>query len=180
MRRNQLFHPLDLPFFPNPYGIDSGISALHNLYPGRPMTVNDSFLSQYDIPNEDPEGARRTFLTSRKDTKEYAKMLNADVMAANGGDGNKVLVHEVEDPSAVVNDPDLKSAQMMVPESLGEGEAIIEPPKVKSPIIESYEGEESSDGKHESEIFDPFLKNLIFAFVFFLAVIFLIGFLAKH
>jgi hypothetical protein len=175
---SKVFHLLDEPFFLNPYGIESGISALHNLYPGRPMTVNDSFLSEYLIPNEDPEGAKRTFETSRANTKEYAKMLNDSVMAQNGGDNNKVLIHAVEDPSAVINDPDLKNAQMMTPETLGEGQAIPEPPKVKSPIVEGFE---NVDGKtcNSSENFDPFLKNLIFAFVIILAIIFLMGFLAK-
>jgi len=175
--KNQLFHPLGEPFFLNPYGVESGISALHNLYPGRPMTVKDSFLNQYMIPNEDPEGAKRTFLNSRRDTKEYAQMLNDSVMAGNGGDGNKVLIHSVEDPSAVINDPDLKNAQTLIPETLGDGSPLLEAPKVTSPIIEGYERDENKTKSEDN--FDPFITNIIFAFILIFAIIFLVGFVMK-
>jgi len=170
--KNQIFHKLDEPFFLNPYGVNSGISALHDLYPGRPMTVDDSFLNKYAIPNEDPEGAKRTFLNSRKETKEYAKMLIDSVVSDNGGDENKVLIHALDDPSSVINDPDLKSAQMMTPESIGEGSPLPHPPNIRGPIVEGYQGP-------DEETFDPFIKNIILASIIMFALVFLIAFLRK-
>lgn len=122
-----IYHQLDEPFFPNPYGENSGISALHDLYPGRPLNVNDGF-NRYEIPAEDPAGARRTFLNSKRETQEYAAYLVDRTLADGGGDDKKVLTHALDDPSSVINDPDLKNATMQSPQTENEGMALKEPP----------------------------------------------------
>ncbi len=113
-----IYHQLDEPFFPNPYGENSGISALHDLYPGRPLTTQDGF-NEYEIMPEDPEGAKRTFINSTKETKDYAKYLVARTIA--DGAGKKVTTHSIDDPSIVVDNVNLKNAQMMIPETMNEG-----------------------------------------------------------
>lgn len=129
MNKPQLiYHQLDEPFFPSPYGENSGISALHDLYPGRPLTTSDGF-NRYEITPEDPEGARRTFLNSKHETQEYARLLNARAIADGGGDDKKVLTHAIDDPSSVIQDPSLKSASMQDPQTINNGQPIIEPPR---------------------------------------------------
>ena len=112
MDRRYLF--LDDPLNPSPYGENGGISALQNLYPGRPMPV----FGRYDlneIPNEDPIGAAETYMRNREETHEYARQLFDRALKQGGGDKEKVLVHAVDDPSAFVENPDLQGNAIQSP-----------------------------------------------------------------
>lgn len=161
-----IYHSLDEPFFPNPYGENSGISALHDLYPGRPLTTTDGF-DRYEIPAEDPEGAKRTFQNSKRETQEYAKFLVDRSIADGGGDKNKVLVHAIDDPSSVIEDPTLKDAQMYVPEAENDGRAMKEGPTIPAPVINEAirgrqpEGNARSEGLARSPIVSGTTGNLV-------------------
>jgi hypothetical protein len=106
------YHELDLPLNPDPY--PEGISPLHLLYPGRPMTVLDS-PDRTNIPNEDPAGALRTFETSKRETLTYAKNLENLTRREGGGDKNKVMARPAVDPTQMIEDPELKGLAMVDP-----------------------------------------------------------------
>ena len=125
--------PLDLPFNQSPYGVDSGISPLNDLYPGRPMTIYGRYYEINEIPNEDPEGARETYENSTRETKEYAAYLQKLALAQGGGDKEKVLVHAVDDPSTVINEPSLQGNSVQMPQTQNEGRPFKVPPTVASP-----------------------------------------------
>lgn len=199
-----IYHQLDEKFFPNPYGENSGISALHDLYPGRPLTTSDSF-DRYEIVPEDPEGARRTFLNSRRETQEYAKYLVDRTIADGGGDKNKVLVHAIDDPSSVINDPDLKNAQMQTPEAENDGNAFKVATTPSAAIVNESvrgrqpEGNSRSEGLADSpfipgttgailerfenlekdQSYDPMLSHLFLAATIILLIIALVMILSK-
>lgn len=161
-----IYHKLDEPFFPNPYGENSGISALNDLYPGRPLTTSDGF-DRYEIPAEDPEGARRTFQNSKRETQEYARFLVDRSVADGGGDKKKVLTHAIDDPSSVINDPDLANAQMQTPQTENEGRAIEETPAITPELINSIirglqpSGNARSEGLARSPLVPGTTGNLI-------------------
>ena len=123
--------PLDLPFNQNPHGVNSGISALNDLYPGRPMTIFGRYY-EYEIPNEDPEGAEETYLTNRRETKEYAQNLQNMTLSEGGGDRNKVLVHAIDDPSSVIDNPALQGNAVQIPPTQNDGRPFVVPPVVGS------------------------------------------------
>lgn len=112
----RVYHELDIPLNPTPYTTEENHtwSPLHDLYPGRPMDSRDD-INRYDIVHEDPEGAKRTFLDNRARTHEYAEQLQRRAVELGGREDEKVLTHAVEDPSAVINDPDLRYAQVQSP-----------------------------------------------------------------
>lgn len=186
-----IYHQLDEPFFPNPYGENSGISALHDLYPGRPMETSYGF-NRYQIPPEDPEGARRTFLTNREETRAYAAKLMNRVVADGGGDNEKVLTHAVDDPSSVINDVDLKFAQMQTPETANNGKEEIEPPVVinmgpppkesegekRAPVmIESFTPQEKEATNKPAKSDTDITDYVLLGFVLLLLLIALLSFL---
>lgn len=110
------YQTLDKPLNPTPYTTEENHtwSPLHDLYPGRPMDSRDD-INRYDIVHEDPEGAKRTFLDNRARTHEYAEQLQRRAVALGGKQDEKVLTHAVEDPSTVINDPDLRFSQVQIP-----------------------------------------------------------------
>lgn len=112
----RVYWELDKPLNPTPYTTEENHtwSPLHDLYPGRPMDSRDD-INRYDIVHEDPEGAKRTFLDNRARTHKYAESLQRRAVALGGKDTEKVLTHAVEDPSAVINDPDLRFSQVQIP-----------------------------------------------------------------
>lgn len=149
--------PLDMPFNQNPYGVNSGISALNDLYPGRPMTIFGRYY-EYEIPNEDPEGAKETYLTNRKETKTYAQHLQNMTLSEGGGDQGKVLVHAIEDPSAVIENPMLQGNSMQVPQAQNDGRPFVLPPVVESPGIpkpDILKAEELASGKIGPQLINP-------------------------
>lgn len=194
-----IYHKLDEPFFPNPYGENSGISALHDLYPGRPLTTSDGF-DRYEILPEDPEGAKRTFQNSKRETQEYASYLVDRSIADGGGDKNKVLTHAIDDPSSVINDPSLRDAQMQVPQTENDGRAIKEGPTISAELINEIirgnqpEGNARSEGLARSPLvpgttgnvierfesaehtpgFDPVISHLFLAAILILLIIALV------
>lgn len=123
--------PLDLPFNQNPYGLDSGISALHDLYPGRPMTIFGRYY-EYEIPNENPEGAKETFENNRNETHMYAAHLQKLALEQGGGDKSKVLVHAIDDPSSVIEEPDLQGNAVQTPLTQNNGSPFLVSPLVIS------------------------------------------------
>lgn len=105
------YHRLDRPFFPNPYPEDTGLSALQDLYPGRPMSRFDGYDS-YDIPPENPEGAKKTFELKRLQTVINAQDGLIHAMEAGKGDKEKVLIHAVDEPDVFANDPNLQTTSI--------------------------------------------------------------------
>jgi hypothetical protein len=161
-----IYHKLDEPFFPNPYGENSGISALNDLYPGRPLTTSDGF-NRYEIPAEDPEGAKRTFQNSKRETQEYASYLVDRSVADGGGDKKKVLTHAIDDPSSVIDDPDLASVSMQTPQTENEGRPLKEAPTITPELINSIirglqpAGNARSEGLARSPVVAGTTGNLI-------------------
>jgi hypothetical protein len=109
------YHTLDIPLNPSPYGVDSPYSPLQDLYPGRPMNVYWG-LNEYDIPHERPVAAKIAFQENKKDTKKAAALL--DALAYSQGSGKKVLLHAVSDPVSLIEEPDLKSVDIVKPTEL--------------------------------------------------------------
>jgi hypothetical protein len=198
-----IYHQLDEPFFPNPYGENSGISALHDLYPGRPLTTSDGF-NRYEIMPEDPEGARRTFQNSKRETQEYASYL-VNRSIADGG-GNKVLKHAVTDPSLEIEDPDFRDipTQMMPPSSVRESayddgqqsklnaDVINEIVRgtqpagnarseglASSPLVRGTTGNLIEGFESESQSFDPMISNIFLSATIILLIIALVTALKK-
>jgi hypothetical protein len=181
---NQRYLFLDDPLNPSPYGENGGISALQNLYPGRPMPV----FGRYDlneIPNEDPIGAAETYMTNREETHEYARQLFNRALEQGGGDKEKVLVHALDDPNAFVENPDLPNNMIQAPPVQHDGQPFPAggpaPKKEandsdftaqgKGKLVERYEGggdkhpkEKAVAGKPEEEGFWS-ATNVAFAFI---------------
>ena len=115
----RVYHSLDIPINPTPYTSPENHtwSALHNLYPGRPYDARDDFTpyTEFSPVSEDPAGARETFLQHRANTRQYAENLQKLALRSSGGDNGKVLVHAIDDPSSVIEDPDLRQAAIQQP-----------------------------------------------------------------
>lgn len=100
---------LDRPLNPPVPWLPQGASPVHTLYPGRPM-YTDLRYDRYEIPHEDPEGARETFERKTDQIQMYGQYLQK--LAFEGGGGNqgagedrKVPIHAVDDLQAVIDDP---------------------------------------------------------------------------
>lgn len=114
-----------------PCPLDGEYSCLQLLYPGRAMRRGDDF-NPYSIPHEDPMAARRGFIESTRQTREYAAGLERRVREDGGGDAAKVNMVVSEDPAIVTDDPDLKFTNMMEPTMVNDAFPMREPPPVRS------------------------------------------------
>ena len=100
---------LNKPLFPSPYD-GTKFSPFHLLYPGRRMSIRYEYPSgsNYEIPNESPEVARRDYETKQTERMNYARDLEKLARSQGGGDDEKVAVHPAVEPEALTEDPDLK------------------------------------------------------------------------
>jgi hypothetical protein len=108
---NVRYHTLDDPL--NPKQLPNKYSDLHTLYPGRPMDSTDDF-NRNDIEHEDPEAAREMFQGVKERTAQYGAQLERK--ARKQGGQEKMTVHAVEDPSTIIEDPDLVQTNMLNPD----------------------------------------------------------------
>ena len=91
-----------------------GVSPLHELYPGRPM-LTSYFYDRSEIPNEDPDGAAKTYESHKQEMMTYANQLENLARAQGGGDIAKIDVHPAVEPDALVDDPHLHDISMIIP-----------------------------------------------------------------
>jgi hypothetical protein len=145
---------LDNPLNQNPFGENSGISALQSLYAGRPMTIWDTPNRYTSIP-ENPEGAKNTYLNSRMETKEYAHNLEILTRNMGGGDKEKVLSHAVDDPSSMIDNPDLSGNAMQSPLTQNNGQPFLVQPETPSKMPSISENDTFKDRKPLRENFEP-------------------------
>ena len=99
-------------------------APLQLLYPGRHMPAPEGMgqtIDRYDYPHEHPVEARESFERTRKDIETYAGWLENRARRDGGKDQDKVTSHAVEDPSLLVDDPDLKFATVQQPPTWGDG-----------------------------------------------------------
>ncbi len=110
------------------------------------MDSRDDFTpyTEFSPVPEDPAGARETFLQHRADTRKYAENLQKLALRSSGGDNGKVLVHAIDDPSAVIEDPDLRSASIQQPPVQNDNFPFLEPPPVGASGVIS--GQNTSPG----------------------------------
>jgi len=106
-----IYHTLDDPL--NPKQLPNKYSDLHTLYPGRPMDSMDN-PNRYSIQPEDPEAASEMFRDVKEKTASYGEKL--EKKARKMGGGEKMTVHAVEDPSMIIEDPNLKETNMLNPD----------------------------------------------------------------
>lgn len=122
-------------------------SNLHLLYPGRYMMPTDGF-DRYLIPHEYPIEAKEAFCNRRMETEQYAEGLEFTALMDGGGDGQKMTTHFVDDPSAVIEDPDLKNAPMMQPPTFNDADTHLEKPYIDS---NHDKGHRHHEQKHHRE-----------------------------
>lgn len=72
---------------------------LQLLYPGRPMSYLDSF-DYSNIPNEDPEGLKKT--TEKDRALSYAYQREIEAMERMLGGKGKMAIHPAVDPTAIL------------------------------------------------------------------------------
>ena len=169
----QQYHNLDVPLNPDPF--DGVYSPLQLLYPGRPMPVS-SDIDWYNISPEDPVGARETFLNGRKETEQYAELLEAETRRMGGGDANKIPIFPTADPSQVNEDPDLKFVSFVGPTS--DSLAALPQPVTTTPVIEGFsDAPASHSGKDTGN--DRYFTVFMLALFMFFAAVLLLAFLKR-
>lgn len=152
---NVAYHTLDAPL--NPKQLPAKYSDLHTLYPGRPMDSDDNF-NRYSIEPENPEAAKKMFQGVKEKTAEYGASLEQQARRMNGDE--KMTVHAVEDPSMIVEDPDLKDTNMLNPD----GTPLLIPVnprlpdrmtgpegELRKPLVENYNGPDSQTKKNPNQ-----------------------------
>jgi len=108
---NIVYHTLEDPL--NPKQLPNKYSDLHTLYPGRPMDSTDN-PNRYSIQPEDPEAAAEMFQEVKEKTASYGAKLEKKARKLGGDE--KMTVHAIEDPSMIVEDPNLKETNMLNPD----------------------------------------------------------------
>lgn len=95
-----------------------GFSPLQELYPGRLMPVTEVY-DRYSFQNQYPTAAKESFEENKVNTQEYGRWLEKTARAASPA-SEKMTVHQVEDPSSFIEEPDLKDAQIQQPPTYGD------------------------------------------------------------
>lgn len=139
-----LYHTLDDPL--NPKQLPGQYSDLHTLYPGRPMDSDDNY-NRYAVKPDDPEAAHATFEDVKEKTSLYGQKLEQKARKEGTKNGGKMTVNAIADPSELIEDPELKHANMLNPDTTPllmdppqEGEGLVRRvvPKEERNIRENY------------------------------------------
>jgi hypothetical protein len=152
-----MYHTLDDPL--NPKQLPGKYSDLHTLYPGRPMDSSDD-PNRYSIEPEDPVLARKSFQDVKDKTAIYGDQLERKTRQQGGGE--KMTVHSVEDPSMIIEDPDLTPVLMTDDRVTDDGTA-------RKPLIENYKSMKSNTNNEKPGQYKWILLVLMAVALFFLA-----------
>lgn len=154
------YHNLDIPL--NPPVEPPPYSSLHLLYPGMPMIQNDVF-DRYYVPHICPEQAWIAFNENKANTVEAA--CRQEILARQSS-GNKVTIHAVEDPSAIVEDPALSQLTTHPPVALNDGMEF----KAKKGHRERFTATETETKNKGVSIL--YVLCIIIALIFFISLVY--------
>jgi crotonobetainyl-CoA:carnitine CoA-transferase CaiB-like acyl-CoA transferase len=106
---------------------------------------SDDNPNRYNIVPEHPKAALKTFQEAKMKTEMYGQKLEqkARKESTAGGNGGKMTVNAVADPSELIEDPELKHANMLDPDTTP---LLMQEPNVPLP---------GNDGPHRRENYKP-------------------------
>lgn len=114
-----------------------GYSPLQELYPGRLMPVTEVY-DRYNFEPLAPKTAMESFERNKQDTQTYGSHLDEVTLAASPT-ADKMTYHQVEDPSALIEDPDLTNLNLMQPPAYGDALDVGKEEEDTKPTIRSKE-----------------------------------------
>lgn len=112
-------------------------SPVHELYPGRPMTENQSAFDRNTYPHEYPQQAKDAFENRKAEMSQNAQRLEAQARNAK----SKMTSHQVDDPSQTIEDPQARFVTRMEPPAANNTQPWQNKPKG---IRENFNGHEKT------------------------------------